>query len=524
MVPIKSETNIEVLRGFSEHLLGLVDILTKENQVLKNASEAEKQAWLDRELKDKYSKLRAMYFGFGKEKLITEGARKIERAGEQLTLHGTHQKDLTDKKKEQLPAGPEYNYKMSERQLSSESTVRGLRAGADAWEEVKGLYQTSYMVNFVERRYFKEVHNQAKYRLKKIYNTASKEVIVTAPGPVKLRPGSRYSLDFAVAVAVDKYEYHLPLERQRRQMEALGLDVDVKTLYGLCEAVSQHCETILPKIKDEIKSDFCAVHLDESPWRILGSDSSAYMWALSNRIGTIYAFEPSRSGDVALEILGDYQGSVLTDGFSGYNKLRSRKNVRVANCWAHARREFYDLKDSYPDEVFEIVTTMDELFGVERSAKSFTELAQLRKLESRDIIKRLYDLIIKTRNENLPRSGIVKACSYCLNRWNELTIFLNDLSVPLSNNDAERALRHIVMGRKNFSGSKSINGADVAAIIYSVIESAKKAGLQPKVYLKYLIEERWYGEPPLTPQEYSSKISKTQTKVIFPPRDQWQID
>ena len=413
---------------------------------------------------------------------------------------------------------------MTKAQLKAESVLRGLRAGHDAWELVEGLYQSSYMVNVVERRYVKEVHSQAKYRLKKIYNVFGKEVLITAPGPAKLRPGSRYSLDFAVGVASDKYEYHLPLERQRRQMEALGLVVDVKTFYGLCEALAEHCDSVIPRIKKEIVSDFCAVHMDESPWRILGSNTSAYMWALSNRVGTVYAFEPSRSGDVALEILGAYEGSVMTDGFSGHNKFKNKKGVRVGNCWAHARREFYDLRDSYPEETFKIIETMDKFFEVERGLKSFDELRNKRKYESREIINRLYDLIVETRNVNLPRSGIVKACAYCPNRWTELTRFLDDLSIPFSNNDAERALRHVIMGRKNFSGSKSINGADVAASIYSVIESAKKAGLQPKAYLKYLVEERWFGQIPLTPQEYATKHGKPNRRIIFPERDQWKID
>ena len=333
----------------------------------------------------------------------------VGRQGEQLTLHGAHKKVENEQKNEQLPVGPEHQYNMSARQLKAESTIRGVRAGA--WEEVKGLYQTSYMINFTERQYFKEVHNQKKYRLKKIYNTADKEVLVTALGPVKLRPGSRYTLNFAVAVACDKYEYHLPLERQRRQMEALGLNVAVKTLYGLCEALSEHCAAVIPAIKKEIKSDFCAVYLDESPWRVFGSNTSAYMWAMSNRIGIVYAIEPSRSGDVALEILGDYEGFVMTDGFSGYNKLRSKKNVRVANCWAHARREFFDIHESYPNEAYDIVTIMDALFEIERRSKNLKQLAELRKTESREMINRLYDKIVKVRNQNLPRSGIGKACA-----------------------------------------------------------------------------------------------------------------
>ena len=93
-----------------------------------------------------------------------------------------------------------------------------------------------------------------------------KELIVTAPGPVKLKPGCKYSVDFALAVVSDKYEYHTPLERQRRKMEAAGLDVSVKTLYGLASAVAEHANSVLPQIKEDIFNDKkVAVHLDKTP-------------------------------------------------------------------------------------------------------------------------------------------------------------------------------------------------------------------------------------------------------------------
>lgn len=103
---------------------------------------------------------------------------------------------------------------------------------------------------------------------------------------MKVKPGCQYSVDFALAVVSDKYEFHLPLERQRRRMEAAGLDVQVKTLYNLCESVAEHCDFIRENIRQDIMSDFCAAHMDESPWRILGDKETGQMWVLSNRLGS----------------------------------------------------------------------------------------------------------------------------------------------------------------------------------------------------------------------------------------------
>jgi transposase len=528
MVPLDKETNLDVLRSYTKHLLSVVETLASENTLLKNAAEADKQAWLNQEIRDQYLKLREMHFGSGQEKLKTTNASREpgHANGAQLTLHAEHDIKVEPARKENLPEGPQYFYHLSERQLKAESFIRGVAGDHSAWEEIKGLYQQSKMVSVIEKKYVEEIHSQLKYRLKKAFNMSEKEVIVTAPGPVKLRPHSRYSLDFAVSVAIDKYEYHLPLERQRRQMEALGLNIDVKTLYSLCEAVGEHCNSIIPRIEAEIKNDFCCVHVDETKWNIIGDNTQSYMWAMSNRVGSIYRFEPTRSGKIAEEMLKNYYGAILTDGFSGYNRMKKpgKKLRAVAHCWSHARREFFDIRSAYVDETTKIIEVIDKLFEIERRARDFDELRLLRKTESRDYVQRLYDLIVETKFKTLTNSGLAKACNYVLNQWQGLTHFLTDLSVPLSNNDAERALRHVVMGRKNFNGSKTINGADVAASIYSVIESAKKAGLQPKVYLKYLIDERWHSVIPKTPQEYAREHLPKNKRANFPPRDQWKID
>jgi transposase len=412
---------------------------------------------------------------------------------------------------------------MSDRELTRESILRNIPAGAEAWTEVTGLYQQSKEITIFERVYQEVLHRQCKYRLLPKFNSTGKQVLVTAPGPAKVRPGSRYSVDFAISVASDKYEFHLPLERQRRKMQAQGLDVDTKTLYGLCEAVAEHCNSIRERVRQDILKDFCAAHLDESPWPIAGQESQGYMWALSNRCGSYYQFEPTRSGKVALELLKNYKGSILTDGYSGYNRAKQKDELRVGQCWAHARREFIDRIDDFPEKARDAVQMIDELFAVEAQAANFEELRVLRKSKSKPTIDRLYNWLIQTRPQFLPGDGIVSAINYCLKFWDELTLFLNDLSLPLSNNDAERAMRHIVMGRKNFGGSKTINGADTAASIYTVIESCKKVGLQPSLYLKYLIEERWFGETPKTPLELSLEKLGTNKRVIFPNKSDWQV-
>jgi transposase len=533
MVPLEKETSIEVLRSVSLWLRERLEETLKENAELKNEKEAAKQDWLHEALRDQILKLQERFYGRGRESLEVNDRAIGQSESAQLTLHADHENRVGDEEHEaensaSFPVADDlsYVYKMSERELATESLMRGLQGGAKAWEEIPRLTQDSYEITILERIIRKVRHSQAKYRLKREFNTTGKEVILTARGPAKLKAGCQYSIDFAATVAIDKYLYHMPLERQRRKMESQGLKVNVKTLYGLCEAVAEHCNAVVPMIKKEILSDFTAAHLDETPWHIVGSDQTCYMWALSNRIGSYYQFEPTRSGLVAEEILKGHEGSVVTDGFSGYNRVKRNEKIRVQQCWSHVRREFFDIYKNYPTEVTEIVKLIDDMMKIEHEAKSFAELAELRKTKSKPLTEKILKWLIEQRPKHLPGSGMVKAIDYALGCWSELTQFLKDLSVPLTNNDAERALRHIVMGRKNFNGSKTINGADVAASIYTVIESAKRAGQEPGDYLRYLIDARWFKDELKTPQQLAAEKARKRKSAptVFPPKDQWRIE
>lgn len=177
----------------------------------------------------------------------------------------------------------------------------------------------------------------------------------------------------------------------------------------------------------------------------------------------------------------------------------------------------------FPKECTEILAMIDELFAIEHRGNGFEDLAKNRKEQSRLVVQKIKQWLLETRTRFLPGDGIVKAIDYCLKYWSGLTLFLKDLSVPLSNNDAERALRHIVMGRKNFAGSKSIDGADVAAVLYTVIESAKRASLQPSDYLKYVITERWHGRQPLSPLRLALIKYGVDEESDCPKKQNWRI-
>jgi transposase len=214
----------------------------------------------------------------------------------------------------------------------------------------------------------------------------------------------------------------------------------------------------------------------------------------------------------------------VTDAFGGYNRLSNQPTIRVQHCWAHARREFFERYDDFPAECGRALELIDRLFSIEHEAKSIEDIRELRRTKSRATVDELRTFLYETKPRFLPGEGISKAINYCLNHWKGLTHFLTDSTAPISNNDAERALRHVVVGRKNFLGSQTINGADTASALYTVIETAKKCSTHPAEYLRYLITERWHRREPMTPKQYADKKLGVSTLIKWPDRSNWRID
>jgi transposase len=538
MRPIAQENNIEFLREYANLLKGSLDQAHIEIKQLKNAlyksESSTAQSMLSQDFEDQLHRLQRKFFGFGREKLPEKESprRPIGHEDQLLLMHGNRSQpeESAASVGDASPAAnsPRANESVThgatDQDLLAENQLWGvdMKAGVNAWKKINGLTRDTVEITVTERIYKKVTHRQEMYRLKDEYNTTGKEVIYTAPGPVKVKPGMTYSVDFALAAVTDKYEMHIPLERQRRKMEAAGQDVDVKTLYSLCEAVAEHCNAVIPEIRKEVKDDYVAVHLDETPWRILREETLGQMWVMSNRIGTVYQFEPTRSGKVAEEMLAGYEGAIVTDAYGGYSRLTKNPSIRLQHCWSHARREFFERYDDFPEDCARVIHLIDEILGLEYEIRTMEDFARIRLGKSKAAVDQLRELLFEMKPKYLPGQGISKAIGYTLRHWSGLTHFLKDATVPLTNNEAERALRHIVLGRKNFLGSQTINGADTAASIYTVIETAKKNDLQPTEYLKYLITERWHKRVPLTPKQYGhTKFGPA--RAIFPPRSEWQI-
>jgi transposase len=205
---------------------------------------------------------------------------------------------------------------------------------------------------------------------------------------------------------------------------------------------------------------------------------------------SFYRIVPGKSADEGRQVLNGYRGTVVADGFAVYDVLaRDGPAFTLAHCWSHAKRKYEEITEHWPVACAEIGALIGELYAIERlvpgafpgDEAAQTLRRQLRQERSRPVLDRIWQWA--TRQVGLPRSDFGKAVRYMLERWAGLTRFVDDPCVPLDNNAAERALRGPVVGRKNHYGSRSLRGTQVAALFYTLCETAKLAGIDPHAYL-----------------------------------------
>ena len=370
-------------------------------------------------------------------------------------------------------------------------------------EEMKGQTETTEQITMRAREYLVQLLVAQKYRCRCGIG------VHTAPKPISHIKGGRYSMDFAIEVAIDKYINHLPLDRQRRMMARAGLVVDTQTLWDQIDALARHLEPTYEELRKYILGAD-VVGADETWWRLMDGEGSKrwWAWSLSVHDAVWHGIAPSRSAATAKDYIGDFEGTLIVDGYKAYETIAAeRGTLRLANCWAHVRRKYFESERNYPT-CAEALDLIGQLFALdhetsdptmlEGDARADAERARLevRKQRGRPILERLRAWALEQRA--LPKSSLREATDYMLKYWAGLTVFLDDPYVPLDNNRTERALRGLVLGRKNHYGSRSERGTKVAAIFYSLLETALLSDFDPREFLKYAVERQIVvGEPTL---------------------------
>ncbi len=446
---IESEKDPQILRGL---LTSAVEYIERQRELIEKLKKAQAEELQSRfNIEERVKLLRQKQFGKSSEKRCEASDRPRDQSQKEALLFSKAAFPSPEtRSEEQKGKAKGFNleevviqHRPTDEELVSEGEARGITSpSASQWVDT-GLYDQSVKIQVIERRYVKELHRKCKYKLKPECNPEpDKDVIITAnPGP-ELLPGMNYTTEFVASVVADKYISHMPLERQTREMESLGLrGMKNSTLSRMAALAAATLEPMQEEIlrQDLLKSDL-SLHLDETPWKIQSRDEKdGFMWVISNRFGSYYFFKPTRSGQVLKEKLDGYSGPALTDGFSGYNVL-AEIGIKQGYCWAHARREFLPLEDHDPT-VKPILDLIDEIFAIEREAKTFDELLHLRQTKSKSVTEKLKTVLFDELPRSRPGSQKRKAIEYTLKRWEGLTLFLNEIKLPLCRVEKWRGAR-----------------------------------------------------------------------------------
>jgi len=281
-------------------------------------------------------------------------------------------------------------------------------------------------------------------------------------------------------------------------MGRAGLETDSQTLWDQIDALARQLEPTYEALCSLVL-DSDVVYADETFWRNHenGDTGKWWTWCVASEDIATYRILKQRSQAAAEQVLRGFDGVAMTDGYGAYQALaRAGPNLKLAHCWAHVRRKFLEGEDAYPELSRQALDRIGALFEIEREVPrpgpgtSDDERAgiiamrrRLRQERSKRIVNDLLTWALEHRGAVLPRSKMGKAIAYMLELWEGLTRFLDDPRIPIDNNAAERALRGVVVGRKNHYGSRSKRGTEVAAIFYTLFETAKLSQVDPRAYV-----------------------------------------
>jgi len=301
-------------------------------------------------------------------------------------------------------------------------------------------------------------------------------------------------------VLIAKYLDHLPLYRQEQIFARAGLALPRSTLAQWVGACGVGLQPLVDALKAQLLTR-SVLHADETPVPMLKPGLKrthrAYLWSYSSseydELPTvIYNFAESRSGQHARDFLGDWQGKLVCDDYSGYKALFERGVIEVG-CMAHARRKFHDLFANHRSELAEeALGYFAALYEIERLAREQQLDAQgrreLRQQRSTPIARALRQWLTRQRGQVPDGSATAKAIDYSTGRWAALTRYLEDGDLPIDNNHVENCIRPVALGRSNWLFAGSLRAGQRAAVIMSLIQSAKLNGHDPHRYLKDVLE------------------------------------
>jgi transposase len=314
-------------------------------------------------------------------------------------------------------------------------------------------------------------------------------------------------------VITGKYCDHLPLHRQESILARHGVDLSRSTL---CDWMMDSATLLEPLVRAMQKQTLqsAVINTDDTPVPVQSKHNThrAHLWVYvgdRDHPYTIFDFTWTRDREGPKKFLEHYEGYLQADAFPGYDNLYEKKPIVEVGCWAHARRYFFEAKETDPVRAHDALARIRKMYEVEADARELDddERRTMRRERTVPILEAFGKWLQENRPQVLPKSPMGQAIAYAQNHWIALGRFTSDGLLAIDNNAAERALRPVCLGRRNWLFAGSERGGHAAAILYSLVQSAKRHGLDPFAYLRDVLE--------ILPA-----LSHKQIALLFP--DKWK--
>lgn len=336
------------------------------------------------------------------------------------------------------------------------------------------------------------------------------EHVTTAPKPPQPIEKGLAGPGLLAHVVTSKYCDHLPLYRLEGIFARYGVEISRKTTCDWVAACADLLEPIYQRMTERIKTSR-VIHTDATtvPVQAAGKTKTAY---LSPYIGdadnplTVFDYTEAYNRDGPLAFLDGYRGYLQADAHPNYDELYKSGDILEVACWAHARRKFFDAKSSDPARAHMALAMIGELYGIEKEAteriaklqeqvsaasdkrmarqRGYADRQQLRQDRAVSKLAALKSWLAEEQKRALPKSPIGEAIAYALNHWDAFHRYTEQGFLAIDNNVAERAIKNVVIGRKNWMFAGSDEGGHTAAILFSLTVTCKNLGIDPFAYLR----------------------------------------
>lgn len=355
------------------------------------------------------------------------------------------------------------------------------------------------------------------------YATTTTGTVVQAPAPLRTLEKCSADNSLVAQVTVEKYVDHLPLYRQIKRYERLGITISDSTL-GDWLRQEAHALTALYEAhkEDVLKTSY--LHVDETVIKVMSNEKKnathqGYYWVYQSHHNkqVLFDYRRGRGREGPETILKDFKGYIQTDGYAGYDIFKTYPDITVLHCMAHARRKFHEALSNDRDRAGYALEQIQKLYAIERTAKEEgiigPSLTAYRREHAVPLLEGMERWMKQAYTEVLPKSAIGKALEYSLVRWKELSLYAGNGLLHLDNNPVENSIRPVALGRKNYLFAGSHDAAQRAAIFYSLFATCKLHGVNPYDWLKYILDNLIYYKPSnlkeLLPQNFKNIQKET---------------